>query len=167
MCDLFDSVYLSFYKGLGGITGAMLAGSHEMMAQSKVWKRRHGGDLYRLFPYVISGQVAYKERVNKMTSYMQEAITFAENICEIQGLSIKPQVPMCNMFHVYFERNMKTMEKILSDVILKTGISLFHILRERDNRVYAELWFGDSYKEIPEEKLDAAIECFKIKYESV
>lgn len=45
VCALFDSVYVSFYKSIGGIAGAILAGDAGFAEQSKVWKRRHGGDL--------------------------------------------------------------------------------------------------------------------------
>src|SRR5579884_559403 len=34
---LFDSVYVSFYKGIGGLAGAVLAGSAELVAEARVW----------------------------------------------------------------------------------------------------------------------------------
>ena len=55
---LFDSVYVSFYKGLGAIAGAALLGSTEFIAEARVWLRRHGGNLVQLFPFVISAQRA-------------------------------------------------------------------------------------------------------------
>ena len=36
VCAPFDSVYVSFYKGLGGMTGAMLVGSDDMIAEARV-----------------------------------------------------------------------------------------------------------------------------------
>ena len=52
VASLFDSVYISFYKGIGGIAGALLAGTEDLTRQAKVWKRRHGGDLISLYPYI-------------------------------------------------------------------------------------------------------------------
>ncbi len=45
ICALFDSVYVSFYKTLNGITGAMLLGEASLIDEAKVWQRRHGGNL--------------------------------------------------------------------------------------------------------------------------
>ncbi len=39
ICALFDSVYVSFYKDLGGIAGAVLAGATEFVAQARVWSK--------------------------------------------------------------------------------------------------------------------------------
>src|SRR5258706_4527408 len=38
---LFDSVYLSFYKGIGGIAGAALAGPADFIAEVRVWPTLH------------------------------------------------------------------------------------------------------------------------------
>jgi threonine aldolase len=34
---LFDSVYVSFYKGLGGVTGSMLLGPRQFVAEARIW----------------------------------------------------------------------------------------------------------------------------------
>jgi threonine aldolase len=60
LTSLFDSVYLSFYKGLGGMSGAMLCGSNEFCAQARIWLRRFGGNLYTLTPYAVSAYDGYQ-----------------------------------------------------------------------------------------------------------
>ena len=52
LAGLFDTVYVSLYKGLGGIGGSVLAGPAELIAQARVWRRRHGGTLPNLFGFV-------------------------------------------------------------------------------------------------------------------
>jgi threonine aldolase len=47
IAGLFDTVYVSFYKILGGITGAMLLGPEEVIAEARIWQRRQGGNLVR------------------------------------------------------------------------------------------------------------------------
>jgi len=47
---LFDSVYVSFYKGLGGMAGAALAGDAALVAEARVWQRRHGATSSRCIP---------------------------------------------------------------------------------------------------------------------
>jgi len=46
-----DSVFVSFYRGLGGIAGAAVAGPHEQVSEARVWRTRMGGTLYSLMPY--------------------------------------------------------------------------------------------------------------------
>lgn len=64
LCALFDSIYVSFYKGLGGITGAMLLGDKVFISQSRVWLRRFGGNLFTLTPYALSAYVGFEQNVN-------------------------------------------------------------------------------------------------------
>ena len=52
---LFDSVYVSFYKGLGGLAGSMLLGDDDLIAEARAWRSRHGGTLYQLWPYAAAG----------------------------------------------------------------------------------------------------------------
>ena len=50
----FNSVYVSFYKGLGALSGAMLLGDADFCAEARVWLRRLGGNLYSVLPYAVS-----------------------------------------------------------------------------------------------------------------
>ena len=43
---LFDSVYVSFYKGLGGLAGSMLLGEDDVITEARAWRQRHGGTLF-------------------------------------------------------------------------------------------------------------------------
>jgi threonine aldolase len=38
-----DSMYVSFYKGLGGLSGAALLGSTDFVEEARLWRRRLGG----------------------------------------------------------------------------------------------------------------------------
>ena len=58
LCRLFDSLYVSFYKGLGGVTGAMLLGSPTVTREAAVWRRRLGGNPFTVAPYALSCRAA-------------------------------------------------------------------------------------------------------------
>ena len=77
VCALFDSIYISCYKGLGGITGALLIGNADFIVQSRVWLRRYGGNVYSLMPYAVSAYACYRNYVlwNDNTSDVGAAIT--------------------------------------------------------------------------------------------
>lgn len=58
IADLFDTVYVSFYKGLGGIGGCALAGPEDDIEQARVWRTRHGGLMFSLWPYAADACTA-------------------------------------------------------------------------------------------------------------
>ena len=62
--SLFDSIYVSFYKGLGGVTGAMLLGDRSFIAECRVWLRRFGGNVYSNLPYFVSCWGGFRENIH-------------------------------------------------------------------------------------------------------
>lgn len=48
---LADSVYVSYYKSLGGISGAALAGTEDFVEEARVWRHRYGGQLFQQWLY--------------------------------------------------------------------------------------------------------------------
>ncbi|WHX98586.1 aminotransferase class I/II-fold pyridoxal phosphate-dependent enzyme [Neobacillus sp. DY30] len=154
ICSLFDSVYVSFYKGIGGIAGAILAGDKTFTVESKIWKRRHGGDLISLYPYILSADYYFEQRVGKMSQYYQEAKEFARCFNQCHGVSTKPLEPVSNMFHVHFEAPKEEMEVILAAIYEETGIGLTSYVREvTQTTSYYEVSIGDLYSQIPKEDL--------------
>lgn len=63
LCSLFDSIYVSCYKGIGGMTGAVLLGSATFIAEARVWLRRFGGNVFTLLPYAVSSYASYRNYV--------------------------------------------------------------------------------------------------------
>ena len=101
----FDSVYVSFYKTLGGMSGAMLAGDAEFIRESRVWLRRQGGNLCRMHPFVIAARMGMERHLPHIPAYVQRARAVASLIGEMPGLRCYPPAPMVNMFHVHIERD--------------------------------------------------------------
>ena len=100
---LFDSVYVSFYKGLGGIAGAVLAGDAELVSEARVWQRRHGGTLVTMFPYVIAAEAALDDRLERMEAYLDHARALATALATVDGLEVVPDPPQTPLFHVHLE----------------------------------------------------------------
>lgn len=63
LCGLFDSVYVSCYKGIGGMTGAVLMGDASFISEARVWLRRFGGNVFTLLPYAVSSYANYRKYV--------------------------------------------------------------------------------------------------------
>ncbi|MED1201487.1 threonine aldolase family protein [Heyndrickxia acidicola] len=159
VCSLFDSVYVSFYKGIGGIAGAILAGTKEFTEKSKVWKRRHGGDLISLYPYIISADYYFDKRVDKMDEYYQQAKELAVLFNQCSHVSTLPEVPVSNMFHVHIHMTKNKLEPLLLEVYDETGIGITSYLNESEKGICSfELSIGDQYAAIPKELLSSAFE---------
>lgn len=156
ICALFDSVYISFYKGIGGIAGAILAGSGDFTRQSKIWKRRHGGDLISLYPYIITADYYFQQKAHKMEQYYEGAKELAALVNQCHAVHTLPAVPVSNMFHMHFEMSKARIEPILSAVYEATRIGLSAAIRATgENSSYCEVSIGDRYAEIPKEEVKA------------
>ena len=157
VCELFDSVYLSFYKGIGGIAGAILAGEEDFISKSKVWKRRYGGDLISLYPYIISADHYFDQKSHKMAQYYENARELAGfyNSCHL--VSTLPEIPVSNMFHVQFPLPKEEIETTLIEVMDKTGVGFInHLKSTGEDSCYFEVSIGDRYEEIPKEVVENA-----------
>jgi len=98
---LFDTVYVSFYKGLRGITGSILAGPGDFIKESRIWLRRHGGNLRSMWPYVLSARAGLRKHLPRMPLYVAKACEVAEALSSIPGVQVTPNPPHTNMMHVF------------------------------------------------------------------
>ncbi|NQX71429.1 DegT/DnrJ/EryC1/StrS family aminotransferase [Paenibacillus alba] len=159
ICALFDSVYMSFYKGIGGIAGAVLAGDEAFTEESKIWKRRHGGDLISLYPYILSAEYYFKQRQTKMGQYYEEAKELAKRYNHCHAVETLPLLPVTNMFHVHIHVPKEELEAILIAMYETCGVGLTAYLRESDESSCSfEVSLGDRYGHIPKQVLSDAFE---------
>lgn len=164
ICQLFDSVYISFYKGVGGVAGAILAGDQAYTEQSKIWKRRHGGDLISLYPYIISADVYFEQRKDSFAQYYEAAKDLAGYYNRCHGVATRPLVPVTNMFHVHISLPKGQVEPIFLDIYEATGIGLAHYLKETgETSVTYEVSLGDRYANVPKENLQKAFQMLDEK----
>ena len=103
IAGLADSLYVSLYKGLGGMSGSILAGSAALIAAAKPWRLRFGGDLPLAFPFILSALDGLTNTLPLMPQYHQHATTLAAAIHATPGLSAFPHPPHCNSFQVHFQ----------------------------------------------------------------
>ena len=106
----FDSVYVSFYKILGGIAGAALAGPRDFIAEARIWQRRHGGELVHAYPLVLSARAGLRERLPRIGAYCERARALALELAKLPALSLVPDPPHANMFHVFVRGDRQRIE---------------------------------------------------------
>jgi threonine aldolase len=125
---LFDTVYVSFYKGLGGIAGSALAGPADVIAEARIWQRRHGGNLVQLYPYVISARHGLQTRLDRMPLYHAKAIDVAAALAPLPGVDILPNPPQTHMMHVYLRGDRDRLRDAAIDLAAETGFWTFESL---------------------------------------
>jgi threonine aldolase len=100
---LFDSVYVSMYKGLGGIAGAVLAGEEEFVEHARLWRDRLGGNVERAWPYAISAERGLDELLPRMPEFADRARKLAAVLAAVPGAHVVPDPPQTPMFHVHLD----------------------------------------------------------------
>lgn len=154
IASLFDSVYISFYKGIGGIAGAILAGNNDFIEEAKIWKRRLGGDLICLYPYIIPANYYFEKRKNKFNEYYQNSKTLAQLVNNLPYAYTVPLIPVTNMFHVYINKSKAELLKIVTQIFKEFNVSITnHIVSKKDNLMKFEISIGDDFSLIPNELL--------------
>lgn len=98
---LFGTVYVSFYKGLGGLAGCALAGPADVVAEARLWQTRHGGKLFQIFPVAASAALALDRVLPRMAELLAHARAVAAAVREVPGVEVVPDPPQTPLFHVH------------------------------------------------------------------
>lgn len=126
---LFDSVYVSFYKGLGGLSGSVLAGPADFIGQARLWQHRHGGLLFQQYPYVLSARQGLQRHLDQMPAYHRKAAALAEALAALSPrLEIVPNPPCTNMMHLYLRGSAESLVQAALEISSETGVWLFRAL---------------------------------------
>jgi threonine aldolase len=96
---LADSLYVSFYKGLGGLAGAALLGPADFIAEARLWRRRHGGTVYHLTAEAVSALVGLQDQLPIIPDTVAWARAFAAELPSL--IAVQPGVPHTNQFLAY------------------------------------------------------------------
>ncbi|MCE9523308.1 MAG: threonine aldolase [Alphaproteobacteria bacterium] len=141
-----DSVYVSFYKGLGGIAGCVLAGSATFVAEAKVWLGRHGSALVTSFPMVISALDGLKHHLPKMPAYHARAQEIAKALAALPGVRIAPSPPSTNSFQVYLPGTVAGWNAASLALAETSGVSIFRRFAATPfaDMVMSEVAIGDA-----------------------
>jgi threonine aldolase len=101
IAGLFDTVYVSLYKGLGGISGSCLVGKEAVIDEARAWRKRHGGTLFALWPYAASGLAGLRKRLPLMLRYYAHAKAIADALRSNPHLEVVPDPPQTPMMHLH------------------------------------------------------------------
>jgi threonine aldolase len=100
IAGLADTVYVSFYKGLGGFAGAVVAGPQDVVDEARRWRTRHGGTLFSMTAYALAGLRGLRLLLPRMGEFYERAVELAAAF-EERGFRVFPSPPQTNAFRLY------------------------------------------------------------------
>jgi len=143
VAGLFDSVYVSMYKGLGGATGAFLnSNDASFIDEAKIWQRRAGGNAFSSSYYWIDCQRGFNESIGTFARKREKMLEVAQGILEATKefkakdgqsiVSFRPSLPNCCQTHTIFHGFTDAEFIAARDRVLeKTHVKVFGGLRPK------------------------------------
>jgi threonine aldolase len=116
IAGLFDTVYVSFYKGLGGIAGCCVAGDTDLIEELSVWRTRHGGRAFGLWPYAAAARTALRKRLPRMPGYYRHALAIAAAVRDIPGVEVLPDPVQSPMMHIRFSTALDALQERVVEI---------------------------------------------------
>ncbi|WP_210503966.1 threonine aldolase family protein [Nocardioides xinjiangensis] len=97
---LFDSMYVSLYKGLGGSSGALVVCPEDLAGELRAWRQRMGGTIFSMTTAAVGGLMGLRERLPRFGDYRSWAVELAGALHE-HGIRTFPEVPHIATFLAY------------------------------------------------------------------
>jgi threonine aldolase len=121
---LFDTVYVSLYKGLMGIAGAVLAGEQDFIEHARLWRDRIGGNVARSWPLVYAAERGLAELLPRMGEFGDRARALAAALRRVPGVRVVPDPPQVNMFHLHLDADQQAVTVAVKRLRAETGLAL-------------------------------------------
>jgi threonine aldolase len=125
IAGLFDTVYVSFYKGLGGIAGCCVAGDADIIEELSVWRTRHGGRAFGMWPYAASALAALRLRLPRMPAYYRHSIAIAEAVRDLPGVEVLPFPVQSTMMHLRFAVDLESFRERVVEIAESEQVMTF------------------------------------------
>jgi threonine aldolase len=125
VAGLFDTVYVSLYKGLEAPRGAVLAGPADVVAQAGVWRLRLGGALPEAWPLAAAGLLGLDELLPRMPLFRDHARALAAAIAADGVATVVPDPPQTPLFHVHLPAPPDAVTAAHQRLVEATGTQLF------------------------------------------
>lgn len=142
---LASSVYVSMYKGVGGLSGAVVAGERDVIDEARVWRTRYGGNAFQQFPAIVAALDGLDTRLEQMAAWHQRAIVVAQGLSSLPGMRPTPSPPHINEFWVYADLPEEALNRAVLEHLEATGERWLHgWWTDQDGRTVGEATVGDA-----------------------
>jgi threonine aldolase len=133
ICALFDTVYVSLYKGLLGISGALLAGDADFVAHARIWRNRLGGNTEASWPMALAGERGLDDLLPRMPEFLARARRLAVVLGAVPGVQVVPEPPQTPLFHVHLAARPDHVLEHAKVLAERTGLRVFNGVRRAAN----------------------------------
>ncbi|KAA2250141.1 threonine aldolase [Solihabitans fulvus] len=121
IAGLADSVYVSFYKTLGGLSGAALAGTGELASYARAWRHRHGGLVFQQWPAALMALAGLENELPRVPELAWHARTVAAALAALPGVRVHPEVPHTHDFQLWLPHPAKVLGDTVLELAEETG----------------------------------------------
>ncbi|WP_314178301.1 threonine aldolase family protein [Streptomyces winkii] len=131
IASLADTVYVSFYKSLGGLSGAALAGPEPVVQEAAAWRHRYGGLPFQQWPAALAALVGLERELPRLPGYVAHARVVAEALREALAQSdvpwwtVWPRAPHTHQFQVWLPYGARELTEAGARQADETGTLLF------------------------------------------
>lgn len=163
-----DSCYVSLYKGIGGLGGAMLAGSRSFVARAAESFRRQGGNVIHRSPYIVAAAMQFDERLAAMPALFRRTEWLYALLRDFPALRPNPARPQANMLHLHLPVSRERALAIRFNIAQERRIWLFGRAAHGalpDTSVI-ELYVGDNLAAMPDLRVREAFELLSTQVAS-
>lgn len=156
---LFDTVYVSLYKGLQGVRGAVLAGDADTIAAAGVWRTRLGGAIPDAWPLALTALAGLDTLLPRMPAFRDHAIAIAAAINADGVARTVPDPPLTPLFHVHLPAPRRDVERAAETLRADHGVQLYGRLRSGTDpgRCAFEISVGENAMEFTPDEVAALI----------
>jgi threonine aldolase len=155
----FDTVYTSLYKGIGGLGGAMLAGSQAFVARAAEWFKRQGGNVIHRSPYVVAAAMQFEQRLAAMPAYYRRTQFLYDVLRGHPLLRVNPAQPQANMLHIHLPVDRERALEIRRELARDHGVWPFHRVSHGmlPDTSFFEVYVGDNLLDTPDGRVREAV----------
>jgi threonine aldolase len=106
--------------------GCVLAGPKAVIAAARPWRNRYGGDLYTIFPFLLTAFDGLRRHLPRMAEYHRHATAIAAALGGVADITVLPAAPHGNSFQVQFAAPVAALEEAAIAQARTTGAWLFN-----------------------------------------
>ncbi|MCL9775993.1 threonine aldolase family protein [Vibrio methylphosphonaticus] len=150
----FNSVYVSLYKGIGGLGGAMLVGDKDFIGKARVWMHRQGGSVYHRTPYIVTAAMQFEQKLSVLPKLFERTQQIYAMLEQYPSLTPNPSQPQANMLHIHLplsqQQACKLRDKLATEYSVWIGNPQQGMLPQQS---YIEWYVGDRLLEMSDDEL--------------
>ncbi|WP_371527955.1 beta-eliminating lyase-related protein [Streptomyces sp. NBC_01283] len=131
IAGLADTVYVSFYKSLDGLSGAVLAGPRTLVDEARTWRHRYGGQVFQQFPAAVAALLGLKNTLPRLPDYVAHARVVADALREgfaaagVPWSRVHPERPYTHQFQVWLPYDSEVLTEAALGQAEETRTQLF------------------------------------------